>query len=91
MELSCLFWVSCWGGINIANKSFTLGDAVVKWGVFLQAIIDFTIIAFAIFVAIKFVNMLKKTEEKEQTPILSHQEVLLMEIRDLLKDKIKPT
>ncbi len=79
------------GGINIADKSFTLGDAVVKWGGFLQAIIDFTIIAFAIFIAIKFVNMLKNTEEKEQSPILSHQEVLLMEIRDLLKDKIKPT
>lgn len=79
------------GGVNITNKSFTLGDAVVKWGGFLQAIIDFTIIAFAIFVAIKFVNILKKREkEEEQTPILSHQEVLLMEIRDLLKDKIKP-
>ena len=91
MELSCPFLVSYWGGINIADKSFTLGDAVVKWGGFLQAIIDFTIIAFAIFIAIKFVNMLKNTEEKEQSPILSHQEVLLMEIRDLLKDKIKPT
>ncbi|MCL9682505.1 large-conductance mechanosensitive channel protein MscL [Legionella maioricensis] len=81
------------GGVNIANKSFTLGDAVVKWGGFLQAIIDFTIIAFAIFVAIKFVNMLKRKDEErqEQTPILSHQEVLLMEIRDLLKGKSKPT
>ncbi len=79
------------GGINITSKSFTLGDAVVKWGGFLQAIIDFTIIALAIFVAIKFVNILKRKEDEEQTPILSHQEVLLMEIRDLLKDKIKPT
>ncbi|BCA96137.1 large-conductance mechanosensitive channel [Legionella antarctica] len=79
------------GGINISNKSFTLGDAVVKWGGFLQTIIDFTIIAFAIFVAIKFVNILKKKEKEDKTSILSHQEVLLMEIRDLLKDRIKPT
>ncbi len=35
------------GGINIADKTFQLGNAVVKWGVFLQTIIDFTIIAFA--------------------------------------------
>lgn len=76
------------GGVNIANKSFTLGDAVVKWGSFLQSIIDFTIIALAIFVAIKFVNLLKSKEE-EETPKLSHEEILLTEIRDLLKDKTK--
>lgn len=76
------------GGINIANKSFTLGDAVVKWGAFLQTIIDFTIIAFAIFVAIKFINLLKRKAE-EQEPKLSNEEILLMEIRDLLKDTVK--
>lgn len=76
------------GGVNIANKSFTLGDAVVKWGAFLQTIIDFTIIAFSIFVAIKFINLLKKKEE-EKEPERSNEELLLMEIRDLLKDKGK--
>lgn len=76
------------GGVNIANKSLTLGDAVVKWGGFLQSIIDFTIIAFAIFVAIKFVNLLKKKEEDK--PILTHQEALLTEIRNLLRDKLNP-
>jgi len=74
------------GGVNIANKSFVLGDAMVKWGAFLQTIIDFTIIAFAIFLAIKFINLLKKKEE-EEVPKLSMEEVLLMEIRDLLKGK----
>jgi large conductance mechanosensitive channel len=74
------------GGINIANKSFALGDTVIKWGVFLQNIMDFTIIAFAIFLAIKCVNLLKKKEE-EQKPILSREELILMEIRDLLKEK----
>ena len=78
------------GGINVASKSFTIGDTVVKWGVFLQSIIDFTIIAFAIFLAIKFINILKKKEE-EQAPVLSHEEVLLMEIRDLLKEKVQTT
>lgn len=71
------------GGVNVANKSFVLGDAVVKWGTFLQTIIDFTIIALAIFVAVKFINLLKR----EEAPKLSTEEVLLMEIRDLLKDK----
>lgn len=74
------------GGINIANKTFIMGDAVIKWGVFLQTIIDFTIIAFAIFVAIKGVNLLKRKEE-ERPPEYSTEELLLMEIRDLLKDK----
>jgi large conductance mechanosensitive channel len=76
------------GGVNIASKSFTLGDAVVKWGAFLQTIIDFTIIAFSIFVAIKFINLLKKKEE-EKEPERTNEELLLMEIRDLLKDKGK--
>ena len=78
------------GGINIANKSVSLGDAVVRWGVFLQSIIDFTIIAFAIFVAIKGINLLKRKEEEHQ-PIIPREELLLMEIRDLLKAKIQGT
>lgn len=74
------------GGINISNKSFTIGQAVVKWGSFLQTIIDFTIIAFSIFVAIKFINLLQKKEEAAP-PKLSREEILLTEIRDLLKNK----
>ena len=72
------------GGINIADKTWTLGAAVVKWGSFLQTIIDFTIIAFAIFVAIKGINLLKKKEEAP-LPEYTTQEKLLMEIRDLMK------
>jgi large conductance mechanosensitive channel len=73
------------GGINIASKTFELGNAVVKWGDFLQSIIDFTIISFSIFIAIKCISLVKK-EEKKELP-LSNQEVLLTEIRDLLKSK----
>ncbi|KTD41635.1 large-conductance mechanosensitive channel protein MscL [Legionella parisiensis] len=73
------------GGINIANRTFTLGDAVVKWGEFLQAVIDFTIISFSIFVAIKVIYLLRKEEEKKEIP--TKEEILLTEIRDLLKEK----
>ncbi|KTD65755.1 large-conductance mechanosensitive channel protein MscL [Legionella spiritensis] len=72
------------GGINITDKSIKIGHAVVKWGEFLQSIIDFIIIAFAIFLAVKFINILqRKKEEKPESP--SRQEAILMEIRDLLK------
>ena len=71
------------GGVNIAGKSLTVGDAVVKWGAFLQTIIDFTLIALSIFIVIKFINLLKKKEE-EQQPKLTPVEVLLTEIRDLI-------
>lgn len=74
------------GGINITDKSFSIGQAVVKWGVFLQAIIDFAIIAFSIFIAVKFINMLILKEDA-QKPQKSNEEILLTEIRDLLKQK----
>lgn len=72
------------GGINIADKTFTIGQAVVKWGLFLQTVIDFTIIAFSIFLVIKLINLLQ-TKQEEAPPVLSREEVLLTEIRDLLK------
>jgi large conductance mechanosensitive channel len=72
------------GGINISNKTLTLGSAVVKWGLFLQSIVDFTIIAFSIFLVIKVLYSLK-IKEAEKTPALTTQEKLLTEIRDLLK------
>ncbi len=76
------------GGIDISGKTFTLGHAVVKWGAFLQSIIDFTIIALAIFVAVKLIMALQnKQEEKELKPTVEVQ--LLTEIRDLLKNQSK--
>lgn len=78
------------GGINIAGQTFKIGDAVVKWGLFLQSIIDFALIALAIFIAIKLINFLKRSEEKkaeeEAGPTL---EGLLTEIRDLMKSSSK--
>ena len=71
------------GGIDISDKSFTIGHAVLKWGMFLQTIIDFTIIAFSIFMAIKLLSLLykKHAEPSKKT----NEEILLTEIRDLLK------
>lgn len=72
------------GGVNISSKTLTLGNAVIKWGLFLQSIVDFTIIAFSIFLVIKVLYSLK-IKEAEKPPALTTQEKLLTEIRDLLK------
>ncbi|STX43271.1 large conductance mechanosensitive channel, MscL family [Legionella donaldsonii] len=74
------------GGINITDKTFKIGAAVIKWGAFLQTIIDFTIIACAIFVAIKFINILQKKQEETEEKI-GKEEAILIEIRDLLREK----
>jgi large conductance mechanosensitive channel len=73
------------GGVNIADKTLTIHKAVIKWGAFLQSVVDFTIIAFAIFLALKIINKFKIKEETK--PKLTTQEKLLIEIRDLLKPK----
>lgn len=77
------------GGVNFSDLKFALNETTsINYGAFIQSIIDFTIIAFAIFMMIKAINSLKKKEEeKEETPAVSTQETLLTEIRDLLKDK----
>lgn len=50
------------GGVNLAEKVFHVKDAVIKYGVFLQSIIDFTIIAFVIFLIIRTMNRMKKAQ-----------------------------
>ncbi|MBS0285850.1 MAG: large-conductance mechanosensitive channel protein MscL [Proteobacteria bacterium] len=76
------------GGIDVSGKTFTLGQAVVKWGAFLQSIIDFTIIAFAIFLAVKLIMSFQKKKEQVVAPP-SAEVQLLTEIRDLLKKQDK--
>jgi large conductance mechanosensitive channel len=51
------------GGVNFSELSFTVGEAVVTWGAFVQAIVDFIIIAFVIFMIIRTANNAKKKEE----------------------------
>ena len=84
------------GGDDFSNLSIVVQEAVdkkpavvISYGKFLQTVIDFSIIAFAMFMAIKIMNSLKKKEEAAPAAPAapSTQELLLAEIRDLLKDK----
>lgn len=82
------------GGVDFSNLAITLKEAVgedpavvIGYGKFIQTIIDFLIISFSIFMAVKAMNTLKRKEEAPQAPPEPPaQEVLLTEIRDLLKD-----
>jgi large conductance mechanosensitive channel len=77
------------GGIDFSGLSFKIGDADVKYGMFMQTVVDFLIVAFSIFLFVKVLNKLyrlkKQEEKKEASPALTKQEELLTEIRDLLK------
>lgn len=78
------------GGVNIADLSLKVGNATLGYGAFLQAIINFLIIAFSIFLFVKAINTatskFKKAEE-EAAPAVDPQLELLTEIRDLLAKK----
>jgi len=77
------------GGIDFSELAITLSTAplvVIKYGVFINAIIDFVIVAFAIFMMIKAINRLKKKQEEAPAPAKQSEEAkLLTEIRDLMK------
>jgi len=74
------------GGVDFSGLSHTVGDAVFGYGAFIQSIIDFTIVAFVIFIAIKMINRAKGPEEiKKPAPQGPTEIELLMQIRDSLK------
>jgi len=75
------------GGVNFTGLAVKVGTASIQYGKFLQTCVDFLIIAWAIFIAVKLINRLKREEPKaEPEPAPPpRQEVLLEEIRDLLK------
>ncbi|MDR4497158.1 MAG: large-conductance mechanosensitive channel protein MscL [Candidatus Scalindua sp.] len=83
------------GGVDFSSLAFTVKEAVgeipavvIGYGKFIQTVIDFTIIAFAIFIAIKAINSLKRKEEAPKAPPEpSAEEALLIQIRDLLKER----
>ena len=76
------------GGLNFYNLTIKVNDATIAYGSFIQAIVDFLIIAFCIFVMIKlFEKFKRKEEEKPASPIKSDEVILLEEIRDILKKK----
>jgi large conductance mechanosensitive channel len=87
MDFSSLF-------INISGQSFATlaaakeaGAPVIAYGMFLNTIIEFTIIAFAVFMLVRSVNNMKRKEEAKPAapPAPSKEQQLLTEIRDLLK------
>ncbi len=73
----------------IQNASEGVPEVAIKYGIFIQTVVDFMIVALAIFVMVKIMNKLKKKEEEapKKAPEPSKEEVLLTEIRDLLKEK----
>ena len=94
------------GSVNFRDLTLKLSEAVlnakgevitpavtIAYGLFLQNVLDFLLIAFSIFVAIKLLGKLKKKEEvasapeAPKAPTPTNEEVLLTEIRDLLKEK----
>lgn len=77
------------GGVDFSKLSLMVGDAEVKYGMFIQNIIDFLIISICIFSMIKVMNSIsaKKKEEPAAPAEPSNEEKLLSEIRDLLKNK----
>jgi len=77
-------------GVNFADLATTIGTGpdgkavLLKYGAFIQTILDFAIIAFVLFLAIKGINRLKKPPAPPAAAAPPRQEVLLEEIRDLL-------
>ena len=90
------------GGVNFTDIKITMKDAVIdttgkvtsqavtlNFGNFIQVIFDFLIVAFAIFMLIKALNRMQKKKEEAPVakPLPTEEEILLTEIRDLLKNK----
>ena len=93
------------GGINFTDYKWVIQKAVMdgqevlkpevtmNWGAWIQTVVDFIIVAFCIFVMIKFINNMRKKVEKAKEEVApataapSKEEVLLTEIRDLLKEQ----
>lgn len=79
------------GGIDFTGLSFTIKDAVVSYGNFIQNIINFIIQAFCIFIIVKAVNKVfhrkEEKEEKVEEVVKSDEVVLLEQIRDALIEK----
>lgn len=84
------------GGVDFSNLSLTIKPGtegvepvLLKYGVFINTVIDFIIIAFAIFMVVKGMNAMKKKEEEKPAPppVPTKEEILLTEIRDELRKK----
>jgi large conductance mechanosensitive channel len=86
------------GGVNFSELALTLqaasGDkpaVMLKYGAFLQATLDFIIVAFAVFLLVKAINAVRRKEQEKPSapPAPTREEQLLAEIRDLLKSQAR--
>ena len=75
------------GGVDFSALAFTVGDAVVAYGKFIQAIVYFLIIAFVLFLIVRTFNKTKKPAAPAAPAAPAEDVVLLREIRDLLRRK----
>ena len=85
------------GGVDFADKKFILkpedtinkvAEVSIKYGSFINTLIQFIIVAFCIFLIIKFLNSLKRKEEVVEVAVVpGKEEILLSEIRDILKNQ----
>jgi large conductance mechanosensitive channel len=89
------------GGVDFSDQKLILKDAVLNpdgsvktpenslnWGLFLNAIVSFIIVAFALFLIVKGVNRMRRAQEEAPAEVpIPNDELLLAEIRDLLKNK----
>lgn len=74
------------GGIDFTSLSVTIGEASIAFGAFIQAIINFLLTAFVLFLVVKALNKMSRKKEEAPAPAEpSAEEKLLTEIRDLLK------
>jgi large conductance mechanosensitive channel len=83
------------GGVDFSDKTVVLRAGTeaapaiaIRYGVFVNAVIDFVIVAFAVFMLVKAINSLRRKEEAQApAPAPSREEVLLTEIRDALRSR----
>ena len=75
------------GGLNFSSLVIRVGNATIRYGAFLQNVIDFLIVAACIFIFIKILSKLSKKKEQEEAIQKDAQIKLLEEIRDLLEEK----
>ncbi len=79
------------GGLDFSSLTLRIGDATVRYGLFINNVINFLIIAFCIFIMIKALNKLSKKEEAKEEKVIpkkSNEEILLEEIlKELKKSK----
>ena len=79
------------GSISFAALSLTVNGAIIAYGNFIQAVLNFLVMAFVVFCLVKGMNSLHRKKEEPEAPPTppepSNEEKLLTEIRDLLKEK----